>query len=228
MSDDRSLKLGAVLEELTSRYGNRIIQSGQTRETARLTTGIEELDRNTGGGLCPARLTLVVGQQTSGATSVALQAIAATQRGGGHVVYIDRAGQFDPANAATCGIDPTVLLLVRPDDTAKTLSILRDLLANGSSSLIVLDVAYTPFKIESSDVRRLQQALAASSAALLMVCDTVPSGLERLAGTHIRMKTLAWHRRGNNILGIHSSATINDGRGDERITLLILNYGLGA
>lgn len=224
MTQHRDLKLGGVLADLQTRYGDRIIRPARQAEAIRLPTGIATLDEALVGGLGLCKLTQITGQPTSGATSLVQRAIARTQADGGHAVYVDLAGQFDPVTAARCGVDIPALLLIRLTDLHKAIALARDLLANGASSLIVLDAYYTSLNTSVADARRLQQALAASSTALVLMSEAPPPALTAIADTRIRIDLLGWLRRGGTISGLHSRATIQDARNGERTTLLELRY----
>ena len=223
MTDDRDPKLDTVLADLQTRYGSRIIAPAKVADTVRLRTGHPALDEQLAGGLALRKLTQITGQPTSGATSLAHRAIAQTQADGNHAVYIDLAGQFDPVTAARCGVDLALLLLVRPSESQKAAGLVRDVLANGSSSLIVLDAYCATFAASAADARRIQQALAASSCTLVLISDSPPAALTVLADTCIHLDLLGWLRRGGTISGLHTRATIEDARG-KRTTLLELRY----
>src|SRR5690606_11413897 len=217
-------KLDSVLADLQTRFGDRIIAPASPLEVVRLPTGNSAFDEQLGGGLTLRKLTQLTGQPTSGATSLAHRAIAQTQADGGHVVYIDLAGQFDPVTAARCGVEISALLLIRLTDPHKAIALSRDLLASGSSSLIILDAYCASLNASATDARRLHQALAASATALVLMSELPPSALTTIADTRIRIDLLGWLRRGGTISGLHSRATIEDSRGGERTTLLELRY----
>lgn len=224
MTRHRDPKLDTVLANLQTRYGDRIIAPAKAADTIRLPTGIASLDELLTGGLALRKLTQITGQPTSGATSLAHRAIARTQTDGHHAVYIDLAGQFDPVTAARCGVDIPALLLIRLTDPHEAIALTRDLLANGASSLIVLDSYYTSLNASAADARRLHQALVTSSTALVFISEMPPPALTAIADTRIHIDLLGWLRRGETISGLHSRATIEDSRGSERSTLLELRY----
>jgi len=228
MTDTVDPKLSSILAELQSRYGDQIIGAAHPADIIRLPTGIAALDEQLDGGLRSRKLTVILGKPTSGATSVVLHAVATSQKNGGHAVYADLAGQFDPDSAALCGVDLSALLIVRPDAPDKAFGIVRDLLANGSSSLVVIDAYGTSLALSPADTRRLQQTLAASSSALVLMAEALPAALNAIAETRIRIDHLAWLRRGTNITGIHSRAIVDDSRSSGRAALLELRFGFSA
>jgi hypothetical protein len=223
MTQHRDPKLDGVLAELQTRYGDRIIAPARQAEAVRLPLGIDSLDDALAGGLALRKLTQITGQPTSGATSLVHRAVARTQVDGGHAVYIDLANQFDPVTAAHRGVDIPALLLIRLTEPHKAIALTRDLLANGASSLIVLDSYCVSLNASVADARRLHQALTASSTALILISETPPPALTAIAETRIRIELLGWLRHGGTISGLHSRATIEDSRG-ERATLLEIRY----
>ena len=62
--------------------------SGEHKEEPRLLSGIEELDRATGGGFVPGSATLIGGEPGIGKSTLLIQTCAALARRGGRVVYI--------------------------------------------------------------------------------------------------------------------------------------------
>ncbi|MBK1622324.1 DNA repair protein RadA [Afifella marina] len=62
--------------------------SGKTESPPRLTSGIAELDRVTGGGFVPASALLVGGDPGIGKSTLLLQAAASLARDGRHVIYV--------------------------------------------------------------------------------------------------------------------------------------------
>ena len=76
-------------------------------------TGVDDLDRQLGGGLSRGHLSEIVGTRSSGRTSVLYALFAAATRRGELVALVDTFDRFDPCSAETAGIDLTRLLWVR-------------------------------------------------------------------------------------------------------------------
>ncbi len=109
-------------------------------ELTALPTGSLHLDRAT-GGYPRGRLVELFGQESSGKTSLALQAAAAIQRTGGIVAYIDADHALDPAHARTLGINPAQLLCSQPTSGEEALEICELLVRSNAVDLIVIDSA---------------------------------------------------------------------------------------
>jgi len=82
--------------------------------------GIPALDARVLGGLPRGHLSEIVGEVSSGRTSLAWAWLAAATRRGETVALIDTFDRFDPASAVSCGIDLTRLLWVRGQAISKT------------------------------------------------------------------------------------------------------------
>lgn len=227
MTRHRDPKLDSVLAALQTRYGDRIIAPANPLEVVRLPTGNPDLDEQLAGGLALRKLTQVTGPLTSGMTSLALQVVARTQADGRHVVYIDQANHFDPDTAKHLGVSLPELLLANSLTAQSAMIFLNRVLSNGASSLIVLDACFSALTASEADARRLRQALAASSCALLLMSQTPPAALTAIAETRIRLDLLGMLRQNEQHIGLQSRAIIEDARG-QREVLLETHYGLMA
>lgn len=76
-------------------------------------TGIEPLDDVLNGGLPVGALSELVGPECSGRTSAAISFLARTTQAAKVCAWIDVSNAFDPASAATAGVDLARLLWVR-------------------------------------------------------------------------------------------------------------------
>jgi hypothetical protein len=110
-----------------------------------LPTGIAALDRallSQGGGLPRGVLTEITGPLSSGKTSLAFSAIAAAQRRGEPVAYVDPARSFHAPSAARAGVDLDRLLLVFPPDENEALRVADLVLRSRGFALVVLDLPW--------------------------------------------------------------------------------------
>jgi hypothetical protein len=224
MAKHRDPKLDSVLADLQTRYGDRIIAPASPLKVVRLATGNPDLDEQLAGGLALRKLHQITGHLTSGMTSLALQVVARTQADGGHVVYIDQAGQFDPATAKHRGVKLSELLIAHSLTAQSALILVNRVLSNGASSLIVLDTCRAALAASAADVRRLRQTLATSPCALLLISQTPPAALTAITETRIRLDLLGMLRQNEQLIGLQSRAIIEDVRG-ERTALLETHYG---
>jgi predicted ATP-dependent serine protease len=223
--DDRSEKLTDTLRALQTRFGERIIAPAtQASALQTLPFGFADLDAQIGGGLLPGRLSVLIGSPTSGATTLALSALAQAQNGGS-VAYVDLASRFDPPTAHAHGIDLASLLLTRPSLSAVP-AIIRDLLsANGA--LVIVDAIDTPLRLNAEDARRFATALKRSSSALLWLVSVKPDGLDALTDIRLRCQRLAWIQRDADIIGLHVRVIIDKDRagGGGRAVQLTISFG---
>lgn len=142
----------AAIDLIEKTYGRgAIMQLGKTKnmtdETDVVSTGIMRLDRALGiGGYPRGRIVEVYGPEASGKTTIALHAIAAAQRAGGVVAFIDAEHALDLKYAKTLGINTTDLLVSQPDHGEQALDITETLIRSSAVDMIVVDsvAALTP------------------------------------------------------------------------------------
>ncbi len=104
-----------------------------------LPTGIFSLDSAIGvGGFPRGRVVEVYGPASHGKTTVALTAIAETQRVGGDAAFVDAENAFDPEYARALGVDTDKLIFSQPSSGEQGLEVVEEL-ARAGVSLIVVD-----------------------------------------------------------------------------------------
>jgi hypothetical protein len=86
--------------------------------SALIATDVAALDLCLRGGLPRGQLSEIVGSQSSGRTTIALQVIAASTSRGEIAAYVDTLDHLDVASAAAAGIDLDRLLWVRGPSTS--------------------------------------------------------------------------------------------------------------
>jgi recombination protein RecA len=112
-----------------------------------VSTGSLGLDIALGiGGLPKGRVVEIFGPESSGKTTLTLQAIAECQKAGGTAAFIDAEHALDPNYAEKLGVDVDELLLSQPDTGEQALEVTDMLVKSGSVDLIVVDsvAALTP------------------------------------------------------------------------------------
>src|SRR5690625_1057753 len=85
------------------------------------------------------RVIEIFGPESSSKTSVALHAIAETQRKGGQAAFIDAEHALDPHYARALGVNIDELLLSQPDTGEQALEIAEALVRSGAIDMIVVD-----------------------------------------------------------------------------------------
>ncbi len=161
--------------------------SGSPDETVIAPSGITALDARLGGGFPRGHLSELVGQRSSGRTSVLLRLLAAATARGELVAVIDALDMFDVASADAAGIALDRLLWVRGHVVSNP-GLCRDLnrraleqalraftlvLQAGNFGVVVLDVAEAPAdairSLPFTTWIRLQRLLEGSQAAGVLV-----------------------------------------------------------
>ena len=103
-------------------------------------TGSILLDQALGvGGYPIGRVIEIYGPEASGKTTLALQAIAESQRNGGICAFIDAEHALDPEHAAKLGVDINNLIVSQPDYGEQALDIAEMLIRSGAVDIIVID-----------------------------------------------------------------------------------------
>lgn len=100
------------------------------------------------GGYPRGRIVEIFGPESSGKTTLALHAIAETQKQNGVAAFIDAEHAFDPTYAAVLGVDINNLWISQPDNGEQALQIADQLISSSAVDLLVVDsvAALTPKK----------------------------------------------------------------------------------
>ena len=91
------------------------------------------------GGFPKGRIIEIYGPESSGKTTLALQAIAECQKAQGKCAFIDAEHAIDPKYAKALGVDVDELILSQPDSGEQALEIAEVLIKSGAIDLIVID-----------------------------------------------------------------------------------------
>lgn len=135
--------LNETLKEIERAYGKGAVMRLGDRPTVEagvIPTGSLMLDHALGvGGYPKGRIIEIFGPESSGKTTLALQAIAQVQKMGGRAAFVDAEHAIDPDYAKALGVDVNNLILSQPDYGEQALDIV-DILAKGNAfDLIVVD-----------------------------------------------------------------------------------------
>ena len=142
--------LQLTLDKLEKTYGKgTIMRLGDNAIEAVdvISTGSIGLDAALGiGGLPKGRVIEIYGPESSGKTTLALHAIAESQKAGGIAAFIDAEHAFDRFYAQKLGVDVENLLVSQPDNGEQALEITENLIRSGAIDIIVIDsvAALTP------------------------------------------------------------------------------------
>ena len=146
MSNDNLEKrkaLEAALGQIEKQFGKgSIMKLGEYQEmnVEAIPTGALSLDVALGiGGIPRGRIVEVYGPESSGKTTLALHAIAETQKMGGEAAFIDAEHALDPVYAKHLGVDIDNLIVSQPDTGEQALEIVEALTRSGAVDIIVVD-----------------------------------------------------------------------------------------
>ncbi len=150
-AEGKKKALEMALAQIEKAYGkNTIMRLGD--ESARqnvdvVSTGSLGIDIALGiGGLPKGRIIEIYGPESSGKTTLTLQAIAQCQKNGGTCAFIDAEHALDPVYARKLGVDVDNLFVTQPDNGEQALEITDMLVRSGAVDMIVVDsvAALTP------------------------------------------------------------------------------------
>ena len=112
-----------------------------------ISTGSLSLDIALGiGGFPRGRIVEIFGPESSGKTTLALHAIAETQKAGGVAAFVDAEHALDPSYAARLGVQRNDLIVSQPDTGEQALEIVDTLVRSSGVDIVVVDsvAALTP------------------------------------------------------------------------------------
>ncbi len=151
MDDNRKKALAAALQQIEKQFGRgsvmRMGDSSAVRDVEAVSTGSLQLDVALGiGGLPKGRVVEIYGPESSGKTTLTLQAIAQAQKTGGTCAFIDAEHALDPEYARKLGVNVDELLVSQPDTGEQALEIADMLVRSGAVDVVVVDsvAALTP------------------------------------------------------------------------------------
>ncbi len=135
--------LEQVLKDIEKQFGAGAVMKLGGNEHIKIdvtSSGSLALDIALGiGGFPKGRIIEIYGPESSGKTTVALQAIAEVQKKGGRAAFIDAEHALDPVYAKNLGVDIDELLLSQPDTGEQALEICEALVRSEAINIIVID-----------------------------------------------------------------------------------------
>jgi recombination protein RecA len=145
MADQEKLRtLVATIGQIEKQFGKGSITRLGAQEAMvqvqAIPTGSISLDYALGiGGLPRGRIIEIFGPESSGKTTIALQAVAEAQKMGGVAAFIDVEHAMDPTYAKALGVDVENLLVSQPDYAEQALEIASTLVQSGAVDIVVVD-----------------------------------------------------------------------------------------
>ncbi len=134
----------ATLKDIRSYFNDKgiIMKMGEQThvDVGVIPTGSLLLDSALGvGGYPKGRIIEIYGPESSGKTTLALEAIAQVQKLGGRAAYIDAEHAIDPEYSKTLGVNIDELILSQPDYGEQAMEIVDMLAKSNAIDLIVVD-----------------------------------------------------------------------------------------
>lgn len=131
-----------LLKGLNKTFGENtlmIVGDGNTPKVETITTGVMSFDRALGGGFGKGRVVELVGEPSSGKTSLSLMTISEVQKAGGVCAFIDVEQALDFEYAQVLGVNVADLVVSQPDNAEQALEITDRLVESGLFDIIVVD-----------------------------------------------------------------------------------------
>jgi recombination protein RecA len=187
-NSNKEKALTSAISVIEKQYGKgaimRLGKEEVLQEIEAIPTGSLGLDLALGiGGLPKGRIIEIYGPESSGKTTLALTAVAQTQKKGGIAAFIDAEHALDVQYAKKLGVKTEDLLISQPDNGEQALEIADMLVKSGAIDVIVIDsvaalVPKSEIEGEMGDAQMGAQARLMSQA------------LRKLTGTASRAKTM--------------------------------------
>jgi len=141
LNENENLK--TAVQQIEKQFGDGSIMALGNENVSRIrgvSTGSLSLDIALGGqGLPCGRIIEVYGPESSGKTTLALHAIANSQKEGGIAAFIDAEHAFDPTWAKKLGVELDTLLVSQPNSGEEAMQIVEMLVKSNSVDIIVVD-----------------------------------------------------------------------------------------
>ena len=142
-NDEKKKALDAAMGQIEKQFGKgSVMKLGEYKamEVEAIPTGALTLDVALGiGGIPKGRIIEIFGPESSGKTTLALHAVAESQKAGGTAAFIDAEHALDPIYAKKLGVDIDNLIVSQPDTGEQALEITEALVRSGAIDIIVVD-----------------------------------------------------------------------------------------
>lgn len=144
MNQERQKHLDDAIRQIEKDHGKgSILRMGERDAgiaTEAISTGSVSIDSALGiGGFPKGRVIEIYGPESSGKTTLALQAVAQAQKSGGMAAFIDAEHALDPIYAGKLGVDVDNMLVSQPDHGEQALQIVDVLVRSGAVDIVVVD-----------------------------------------------------------------------------------------
>ena len=142
-NQEKRKALDAAMSQIEKQFGKgSVMKLGdyKSMNIEAISTGALNLDIALGiGGIPKGRIVEIFGPESSGKTTLALHAVAETQKNGGEAAFIDAEHALDPSYAKKIGVDIDNLIVSQPDTGEQALEIAEALIRSGAIDIVVVD-----------------------------------------------------------------------------------------
>ncbi len=143
-ADERKKALDIALSQVEKQFGKGALMclgdDSHLPDVPVVSTGSLGLDVALGvGGLPCGRVVEIYGPESSGKTTLALEAVAQCHKKGGTAAFIDAEHALDVAYARKLGVKTAELLISQPDNGEQALEITETLVRSGAVDVLVID-----------------------------------------------------------------------------------------
>jgi recombination protein RecA len=145
LQTDKQAAIATALASIDRAFGKGTMvrlgdQDSHARDITVISSGSIGLDIALGvGGFPRGRVVEVYGPESSGKTTIALHAIAETQKQGGIAAFVDAEHALDVSYARRLGVRTDDLLVSQPDNGEQALEIVDTLVRSNAVDIIVID-----------------------------------------------------------------------------------------
>ncbi len=144
MDKDKAKALEMAISQIERSFGKgaimRLGAKGVVEGIQSIPTGSLGLDIATGiGGFPRGRVVEIYGPESSGKTTLALNAIAQAQKTGGVAAFVDAEHALDINYAKRIGVNIEDLLVSQPDTGEQALEVTEALVRSGAVDIVVID-----------------------------------------------------------------------------------------
>lgn len=198
MSPEQKNEFDVLCSQIDKKFGKGTMQSLTAEVSVDpdniIPTGSVSLDTALGiGGYPKGRIIEIYGAESSGKSTLCLQAVANAQAQGKQCVYIDAEHTLDPIYASDIGCDITKLRVCQPDNGEQALEVVNMCARSGEVGLVIVDsvaalVPKAELEGEVTDSNVAGQARMMSKALRMITGNLNKTGCTIIFVNQIRMK----------------------------------------
>ena len=198
MSPEQKNEFDILCSQIDKKFGKGTMQSLTAEVNIDpdniIPTGSIALDTALGiGGYPKGRIVEIFGAESSGKSTLCLQAVANAQKQGKRCVYIDAEHTLDPLYAQNVGCDIKALTICQPDNGEQALEVVNMCTRSGQVGLIIVDsvaalVPKAELEGEITDANVAGQARMMSKAMRMITGNLNQTGCTVIFVNQIRMK----------------------------------------